>query len=438
MTRYHLGPFKKGLVVESPSEKLDSYLEAQGMEMIRLSYVPNEEQLIEELQKHQAQVLFKRSKVPVTRRVIESCTDLMAIQLCCIGDDSIDKNACSDHGVMIFNDPVSNGRSVVELVIGNLITLSRRLYETNIRCKQGHWDKNNKGRFEVLGKTLGILGLGNIGRSVARVAQELGMNILFYDTRQVSIELGKELGWTCVDTIEDLFRQSDCLTVHVSAQDIKGLTNEGLIDGNLFEKFAEGRENSPRIFINFSRGFLHRPEDIVAAIEKGHIRYAAVDVYPHEPRRGDAWKNPYEGCENVIAFPHIGASTQEAQPRIAKRVSETLSSFSLSGAVRDTPFRPRLELSISDGLKSGESFLVVLHSTARGTKRAIDEAIYEAGASNLSSVHTDFNEYGFAYDLAKLDRPLDPKDIDVIVKRARELTGDEKAIRSVRIMNAES
>ena len=91
MTRYHLGPFKRGLVVESPSEKLDSYLEAQGMEMIRLSYVPNEEQLIEELQKHQAQVLFKRSKVPVTRRVIESCTSLMAIQLCCIGDDSIDK-----------------------------------------------------------------------------------------------------------------------------------------------------------------------------------------------------------------------------------------------------------------------------------------------------------------------------------------------------------
>ena len=114
-----------------------------------------------------------------------------------------------------------------------------------------------------------------------------------------------------------------------------------------------------------------------------------------------------------------------------------MSSFSLSGSVRDTPFRPRLELSISDGLKAGESFLVVLHSTARGTKRAIDEAIYEAGASNLSSVHTDFNEYGFAYDLAKLDRPLNPKDIDVIVKRARELTGDEKAIRSVRIMNAE-
>ena len=80
------------------------------------------------------------------------------------------------------------------MVIGNLITLSRRLYETNIRCKQGHWDKNNKGRFEVLGKTLGILGLGNIGRSVARVAQELGMNILFYDTRQVSIELGKNSG----------------------------------------------------------------------------------------------------------------------------------------------------------------------------------------------------------------------------------------------------
>ena len=436
MTRYHLGPFTKGLVVESPSSKLDSFMETHGMEMIRLSYVPTEEQLIEELQKHGAQVLFKRSKVPVTRQVIESCTDLMAIQLCCIGDDSIDKNACSDHGVMIFNDPVSNGRSVVELVIGNLITLSRRLYETNIRCKQGLWDKNHQGRFEVLGKTLGILGLGNIGRSVARIAQELGMTILFYDTRQVSIELGKELGWKCMDSIEELFRESDCLTLHVSAQDIKGMTNEGLIGRDLFSQFAQNRQNSPKIFINFSRGFLHRPEDLIQAVEQGFVRYAAVDVYPHEPRKDEAWSNPYENCENIVGFPHIGASTQEAQPRIAKRVAETLGAFSHFGAIRDTPFRPRLELSISDGLLKGESYLLVLHSTARGTKRAIDEAIYEAGASNLSSVHTDFNNYGFAYDLAKLDRPLDPKDIDVIVKRARELTGDDKAIRSVRIINA--
>ena len=411
-------------------------MDRHGMEMVRLSYVPTEDQLIDELQKHKSHVLFKRSKVPVTRKVIESCPDLMAIQLCCIGDDSIDKMACSDHGVMIFNDPVSNGRSVVELVIGNLITLSRRLYETNVRCKQGHWDKNNKGRFEVLGKTLGILGLGNIGRSVARVAQELGMKIVFFDTRQVSIELGKELGWHYVDNIEELFKQSDCLTVHVSAQDIKGMTNEGLIGNHLFSKFAENRENSPRIFINFSRGFLHHPSDLIQAIEQGHIRYAAVDVYPHEPRKGEGWENPYEGCNEVIVFPHIGASTQEAQPRIAKRVSETLGAFSHFGTVRDTPFRARLKLSISDGLLEGESYLLVLHSTARGTKRAIDEAIYEAGASNLSSVHTDFNDYGFAYDLAKLDRPLTPKDIGVIVKRARELTGDDQAIRSVRIINS--
>ena len=117
------------------------------------------------------------------------------IQLCCIGDDSVDKQACADHGVMIFNDPVSNGRSVIELVIGNLITLSRRLYETSEECKTGIWNKNNTDRYEIRGKALGVLGLGNIGRGVARAAEALGMKVCFFDTRQVSVELGIEMGW---------------------------------------------------------------------------------------------------------------------------------------------------------------------------------------------------------------------------------------------------
>ena len=194
MIRRWRGSLKSALVVENPSALLDKALRDAGMEVVRLDQTPDEDELMEALLKTKSQALFKRSKVPVTRRVIESCPDLCVVQLCCIGDDSVDKQACADEGVLVFNDPVSNGRSVVELVIGNLICLSRRLFETNTTCRRGAWEKNNTHRFEILGKNLGILGLGNIGRAVARAASALGMNILFYDTRQVSVELGRELG----------------------------------------------------------------------------------------------------------------------------------------------------------------------------------------------------------------------------------------------------
>ena len=204
------GPITRAVVVENPSSDLDALLKEQGMNVLRLETIPSEDDLINILKEHRTQVIFKRSKVAVTRKMIEACPDLLAIQLCCIGDDSVDKKACADHGIIVCNDPVSNGRSVVELVFGNLISLSRRLFETNPECNRGVWGKNNIERYEILGKHIGILGLGNIGRSVARVAQSFGMNVHFYDTRQVSVELGKELGWIAHDSLDSLFSEGSC------------------------------------------------------------------------------------------------------------------------------------------------------------------------------------------------------------------------------------
>ena len=432
MARIWNGGITRALILENPAEILDSLLEAQGFQVKRLSKTPPENRLIKEINDFQAQVVFKRSKVVISRKIIESCPSLLAVQLCCIGDDSIDKEACSEYGIMIFNDPVSNGRSVVELVIGNLISLSRRLFETNLECREGVWSKNNLDRYEILGKSLGILGLGNIGRAVARAAEILGMKIHFYDTRQVSIELGKEMGWTNHDSIEDLFCSVDCMTIHLSARDIRGSSNEGILQEVHLKALGRNRPDGPRLFINFARGFIHEPSVLINAIEAGAIRKAAVDVYPMEPRRGEGWGNPYHNCPAVAVYPHIGASTQEAQPRIAHRVTETFARFSKMGAVRDTPFKPRTQLQLSDIGEVGQALLIVLHSTARGTKRAIDEAIYEAGVSNLSSVHKDFNDHGFAYDLALLDSPLSAEQIESIIIRSGQLTGDENTIRSVR------
>ena len=432
MARIWQGHITKALVVENPSTILDGLLEAEGVQVLRLAHIPSEDDMISIIQEHQIQVVFKRSKVRITRKMIERCPSLLVVQLCCIGDDSVDKEACAEHGIMVFNDPISNGRSVVELVIGNLIALSRRLFETNAECREGVWNKNNVERFEVQGKVLGVLGLGNIGRAVARTAQALGMQICFFDTRQVSIELGKELGWTFCDSIDSLFQLSDCVTVHLSAKDVLGHSNQGLITSEHFAKLGAQRPKGQRIFINFARGFVHTPEDLIAAIESKSIRFAAVDVYPHEPRTQIGWTNPYLNCPQVAVYPHIGASTQEAQPRIAQRVCETFTDFSKMGMVRDTPFQPRLLLQLSEVSKQGKAILAVCHSTVRGTKKAIDEVIFQAGLSNLSSMHKDFDELGFAYDLALLDGVLSEEDIQSLVANAAELTGQQDAIRSVR------
>jgi D-3-phosphoglycerate dehydrogenase len=434
MARILLGPLSRALVVENPHMSLDALLEAEGISVHRKSGTsPGEDELIELLQQTKAQVIFKRSRVPVTRKVVESAPDLMAVQLCCIGDDSVDTQACADHGVMVFNDPVSNGRSVVEMAMGHLIALSRRFYETNELCRSGVWEKNNRERYEIRGKVLGILGLGNIGRAVARAAENFGMKIRFFDTREVAVEVGQEFGWHACETLEELFEGADYLTVHVSARTTEGGSNEGLISQELFEKLGSERpEGSPRIFLNLSRGFLYDSASLLGAVKSGAVRRAAVDVYPEEPFGQVPWVNPYGEEPRIVVTPHIGAATQEAQPRIAQRTSQTLGHFSGAGRVRDCVFGSKVRLALVDGTGAHKALLLVGHATARGTKRAIDDAIYEAGASNLASTHRDFVNLGFAYDLAALDRPLTPELIEGMVAAAAEVTGDDSAIRCVR------
>lgn len=435
MARVLLGPLTRALVVENPHPTLDEELARQGVEVVRIKgNAPDEEELIRLLQQHRSQALFKRSRVPVSRRVVEACPELLVVQLCCIGDDSVDKVACADHGVMVFNDPVSNGRSVVELVVAHLIALGRRLFETDAHTRAGGWEKSEAERYEVQGKVLGVLGLGNIGRATARVAEQLGMQVRFFDTREVAVEVGREFGWAPTASVADLLRGSDFVTVHLSATDVNGRSNAGLLSRELLLQLGADRPaSSPRVFINLARGFLHTAEDLLHAIDQGAIRRAAVDVFPDEPRgASDPWVNPYRDQPKVAVTPHIGASTQEAQPRIARRVAQTFGNFSKTGAVRDCVFAPLIRMGLVEDGAVGKVALIVAHADTRGTKRAIDDAIYQGGASNLASAHKDFGNLGLAVDLALLDRPLDEARLLALVAEAARATGDPEAIRSVR------
>lgn len=433
MARILTGPLSRAIVVENPSDVLDGLLEQHGFQVERLPKVPTEDELIADINRTGAQVVFKRSRMPITRRLVEACPSLVSVQLCSIGDDSVDKEACAEHGILVFNDPISNARSVVELFVSELIGMARRLHETVPETLEGNWEKSAVQRYEIKGKYLGVLGLGNIGRQVARVAELLGMKIAFYDSRIVATEVGAEMGWTQAPSMEALFEMSDAVTVHVSANDIHGNANDGLITRDLLMALGRNRpENSPRIFLNLSRGFLHEPADLLAAIDEGAIRRAAVDVYPEEPgNNGPGWPNPYGSDRRIVATPHIGAATQEAQPRIARRVAFTTGMYSRFGNIRDCVFAPRTTISMSDG-SDGLTMLLVLHSTARGTKKALDDAIYDSGAANLRSEHRDFSRWGLAVDANLIDKPLSNSDLESLVERTKTITGDENAVRLIR------
>lgn len=426
--------FKKALILEEPDESLDRHLQAMGIEPQRLGPELTEQRgkVLEILRQGGHDLLFKRSRFEVDEEVLKASPNLAAIMLACIGDDSVDKVACARQGVLVMNDPVSNGRSVVEMVMGEMICLARRIFEADRDGRQHLWTKHSKGRFELKGKNLAIIGLGNIGKQVARVAEDFGLNIYFYETRVVNREVGEALGWTACDSLAEAFRVADVVSVHVSAEDYRGRSNRGMITVEHFSQLGADRpEKSPRIFINAARGFLYDTEDLKEALSKGHVCRAAIDVFPSEPgSKSDPWVNPYADEKMVIATPHIGAATEEAQPRIAQYVATTTRMFNDYGTVRDCVYSPGQIIGVD--VDKALSILTVVHSDKRGTKKAVDDAIYEAGISNLESGHRDFPDYGFAYDVSALDRPLNREQLQHLVARAQELTGEPDAIRAIR------
>lgn len=435
--RREVGRLTRALVVENPSEVLDQELRRQGIEVERLKDAPTEDELVRILERGQHHLLFKRSVVEVNDRVLRASKSLAAVMLCCIGDDSVDKHAAADHGVLVMNDPVSNGRSVAELVIGELIALSRRVFDSVIEMNESVWRKNSNARYEVLGKTIGVIGLGNIGRQVAQLSRALGMEVVFYDSAPIPREVGLAMGYRACDSMKEVFAQADFVTVHVSATDVQGASNRGLFSYETFKHWASRPKGSPRIFINLARGFVVDPEDLRRAITEGLVSYAMTDVFPDEPRASDtsAWVNPYQGEPRVFATPHIGAATLEAQPRIGLYVARTTELLSRYGMIRDCVFRPRAKIEFE--APDGQHILAVVHTDKRGTKKAVDDAIYEAGASNVRSAHVDFPEYGMAYDVSVLDRPLTASQADSLVQMAQRITGEPNAIRWLRTFTSE-
>jgi D-3-phosphoglycerate dehydrogenase len=260
-------------------------------------------------------ILGIRSKTTITPKVLEAAKKLQAIGCFCIGVNQVALNAATDYGVAVFNAPYSNTRSVAELVIGAAILLIRKIPEKNKAAHDGIWLKESSGSYELRGKTLGIIGYGNIGSQVSVLAEALGMKVLFYDV-ETKLPLGNAVANA---SLKDLLGKADVITLHVPENN----TTKNLINRSNIKYFKKGS-----ILINYARGEVVELDALAKALQNGHLKGAAIDVFPVEPEKnGDAFTTPLQNLPNVLLTPHIGGSTEEAQENIGDDVSNKLLQF---------------------------------------------------------------------------------------------------------------
>ncbi len=308
----------RALLLENLHPLASSILSEAGIEVETRPGALSVDELVGCLDRYD--LLGIRSKTEVTSRVLDAHPHLVAVGAFCIGINQIDLDAATRHGIAAFNAPYSNTRSVVELAIANIIAMARRLTERDKALHAGVWDKSSEGSHEVRGRTLGIVGYGNIGSQLSVVAEMLGMQVYFYDTDE-KLALGNARRCS---SLEELIDTVETVTLHVDGRG----GNAGIFGRQQFERMR------PRsLFLNLSRGFVVDYEALRDALVAGHIAGAAVDVFPSEPRRrGDAFDSPLRGLANVILTPHVGGSTEEAQEDIGRFVGTKLRDYARTGS----------------------------------------------------------------------------------------------------------
>lgn len=278
-----------------------------------------------------------RSKTHITEAVLAAATKLQAIGCFCIGVNQVDLKAATRNGVVVFNAPYSNTRSVAELVIGASIMLIRRIIDKNKAAHEGIWLKEASGSYELRGKILGIIGYGNIGSQISVLAEGLGMKVLFYDV-ETKLPLGNA---EASRSLKEVLGRADVVTLHVPELD----STKNLINKTNLKYFKKGA-----ILINYARGEVVDLDALAKALKEGHIGGAAIDVFPWEPEKnGDRFTSPLQGLPNVLLTPHIGGSTQEAQLNIGEDVSSKLFNYLEKGITTGSHTVPPLSLSPQEG-----------------------------------------------------------------------------------------
>jgi D-3-phosphoglycerate dehydrogenase / 2-oxoglutarate reductase len=277
-------------------------------------------------------ILGIRSRTQINAEVLEAADRLIAIGCFSVGTNQVDLDAARKIGVPVFNAPFSNTRSVAELVIGEIVMLLRRITPRSVAAHEGRWDKSASGSFEVRGKTLGIIGYGNIGSQLSNLAEALGMRVIFFDHTDKLRHGNTEP----TASLHELLAQSDVVTLHVPETP----ATHGMIGAAEIAAMKGGA-----YLINNSRGTVVDLGALAAALRDGRLRGAAIDVFPTEPSSNqERFTSPLQGLQNVILTPHIGGSTEEAQERIGAEVARKLVDYSDAGATMGAVNFPQVQL----------------------------------------------------------------------------------------------
>lgn len=324
-----------------------------------------EERLIEEIS--DAHFVGIRSRTQLTEKVLAQAPKLVAIGCFCIGTNQVDLGAAARMGIPVFNAPFSNTRSVAELVIAEMVLLLRRIPERTAAAHRGEWQKTANGSYECRGKTLGVVGYGNIGMQVGVLAESLGMRVIYFDIKS-KLPIGNAQP---VPTLDALLKESHVLSLHVP-QDEK---TDRLIGANEIAKMRPGA-----MLVNASRGNVVDIDALANALRSNQLGGAAIDVFPVEPKsNNDSFESPLRGIDNCILTPHIGGSTQEAQANIGVEVAEKLAHYSDNGTTVSAVNFPEVALPEH----YGKHRLLHVHDNVPGIMSAIN-AVFSENDVNVS------------------------------------------------------
>ncbi|MGH2575193.1 MAG: phosphoglycerate dehydrogenase, partial [Ignavibacteria bacterium] len=307
----------KVLLLENIHSDAQKIFKEEGYNVEVLNKSKSESELAEKIRN--ASILCIRSKTYISKAILSNAKKLIAIGAFCIGTNQIDLTSCSRKGIAVFNAPFSNTRSVVELVIGEIIMLMRKIFDMSKQLHKGIWYKSSDNSFEVRGKKLGIIGYGKIGSQLSVLAEDLGLEVYYYDIVD-KLALGNAK--KC-NTLKELLKKADIISVH--------------IDGSKNNKDFIGEEEfriikDKVIFLNLSRGFVVDLKALTKFVKNGKISGAAIDVFPDEPESSQSsFKSELQNLPNVILTPHVGGSTEEAQKDIANFVPSKIIDFINNG-----------------------------------------------------------------------------------------------------------
>ena len=393
-----MGAPLKVLLLENIHKVAEDQLRDDGFDVTRIDGSLKEDELVKRLAG--VQLLGIRSKTQITPRVLEAGRDLLAIGAFCIGTNQIALEPAMKRGVSVFNAPFSNTRSVAELVIAEIVMLSRQLGDRVREMHQGKWRKLATGAHEVRGKTLGVVGYGHIGSQVGILAEFFGMRVIYYDVA-TKLPLGN---CSPVASLDLLLQQSDFVTLHVpETAQTKGMFGQAQLR----------RMKLGAFLINNARGSVVDIEALAAGLKDGHLGGAAVDVYPDEPEANSAegFKSSLQGLPNMILTPHIGGSTLEAQEAIGREVATSLTRFARTGATIGSVNFPAVEL----GVTPGTHRLVNVHHNVPGVLRDVNKLVSDQSANIHAQVLSTNSDIGY------LVMDLDNNVTDAVVDAMKKL-----------------